>query len=105
MFSFLNRNAHSTDNGTELLSSHQLATQPEAFSNVEESTEDSERAATYEELLPYLMLRLECKHQWPVEAILSERHRPVGLLTGQTQRRGTKAERAPKEDAGLRNNG
>jgi hypothetical protein len=58
MFSLINRHAHSTANGAELLSTHQFATQPVASSTVEESNEDAERAATHEELLPYLMLAM-----------------------------------------------
>ncbi|MFL9991223.1 hypothetical protein PQR34_07145 [Paraburkholderia sediminicola] len=58
MFSLINPRARSSGNGTELLSTGQVATQPASLSTGDESNEVAERAATYEELLPYLMLAM-----------------------------------------------
>jgi len=58
MFSLLSPLARSTTNGTELHSSSQVAMQSIALRAGEESNEVAERAATYDELFPYLMLAM-----------------------------------------------
>lgn len=58
MFSLLNPHARSARNSAEPLATSQVATRDAASRAGDESNETAERPATYDELLPYLMLAM-----------------------------------------------